>query len=82
MNKPGKVRVMFNASAKLQNTFLNKNLLICADYLKNMVGILLRFFRDKFAVMVDIEQMYHQIKVYKSDQDALKFMKKRLNIIR
>ena len=73
---------MFNASAKLQNTSLNKNLLICADYLNNMVGILLRFFREKFAVMADIEQMYHQIKVYKSDQDALKFMKKRLNFIR
>ena len=73
---------MFNASAKLQNTSLNKNLSICADYLKNMVGIWLRFFREKFTVMADIEQMYHQIKVYKSDQDALKFMKKRLKIIR
>ena len=39
-----------------------------------MVRILLRFRRDKFAVMMDIEQMYHQIKVKESDQDALLFV--------
>ena len=43
------------------------------DYLNSLVGILLRFRRDKFAVMADIEQMYHQIKVKESDQDALIF---------
>ena len=35
---------------------------------------MLRFRRDKFAVMMDIEQMYHQIKVKESDQDALLFV--------
>ena len=35
-----------------------------------MVGILLGFRREKFAVMADIEQMYHQIKVKESDQDV------------
>ena len=39
-----------------------------------MVGILLRFHREKFAVMADIEQMYHQMKVKESDQDALRFV--------
>ena len=35
---------------------------------------MLRFRRDKFAVMMDIEQMYHQTKVKESDQDALLFV--------
>ena len=39
-----------------------------------MVRILLRFRRDKFAAMMDIEQMYHQIKVKESDQDASLFV--------
>ena len=73
-NKPGKVRVVFDAAAQLQNTSLNKNLLKGPDYLNSLAGILLRFRRDKFAVMADIEQMYHQIKVKESDQDALRFV--------
>ena len=44
------------------------------DYLKSLVGILLRFHRGKFAVMANIEQIYHQIKVKESDQDALPFV--------
>ena len=73
-NKPGKVRVVFDVAAQFQNTSLNKNLLKGPDYLNSLVGILLRFRRDKFAAMADIEQMYHQIKVKESDQDALRFV--------
>ena len=63
INKPGKVRVVFDAAPEFQNNSLNKNLLKGPDYLNSLVGILLRFHRDKFAVMADIEQMYLQIKV-------------------
>ena len=73
-NKPGKVRVVFDVAAQFQNTSLNKNLLKGPDYLNSLVGILLRFRRDNFAAMADIEQMYHQIKVKESDQDALRFV--------
>ena len=65
---------MFDAAAEFQNTSLNKNLLKGPDYLNSLVSILLRFLRNKFAVMADIEQMYHQIKVKESDQDALRFV--------
>ena len=44
------------------------------DYLDSLVGILLKFRRGKFAVMVDNEQMYHQIKVKESNKDALRFV--------
>ena len=65
---------MFNAAAEFQNTSLNKNLLKGPDYLDSLVGILLKFRRDKFAVRADTEQMYHQIKVKKGDKDALRFV--------
>ena len=34
----------------------------------------LRFRREPYAVISDIEQMYHQIKVAENDQDALRFV--------
>ena len=52
INKPRKVRVVFDAAAEFQKNSLNKNLLKGSDYPS----------RDKFAVMTDIEQMYHHVK--------------------
>ena len=63
INKPGKVRVTFDAAAGFQDISLNENLLKNPAYLDSLFGILLRFCRDKFAVIADIEQVYHQIKV-------------------
>ena len=65
---------MFDATAEFQNTSSNKNILKGPDYLNSLIGILLRFRRGKFAAMADIEQMYRQIKVKESDQDALRFV--------
>ena len=62
---------MFDAAAEFQNTSLSKNLLKGPGYLNSLVGILPRFHREKLAVMADMEQVYHQIKVKESDQDAL-----------
>ena len=73
-HKPGKVRVVFDAAVKFQNTSLNKNLLKGPDYLNSLVGILLRSRKEKFTFMADIEQMYHQTKIKESDQDVLRFM--------
>ena len=43
INKPGKVQVAFNASAKLHNTSHNDNLLPWVDFLNNLISVLLRF---------------------------------------
>jgi len=39
-----------------------------------VVGVLLRFREDPFALMADVEAMYHQLKVHPDDVDALRFL--------
>ena len=43
------------------------------DLLNNLVSILMRFRIGEFAVVGDIEQMFHQLKVRKTVRDALRF---------
>ena len=72
--KPNKVSVVFDASAKYKNDSLNNHLLKGPDLLNNLVSILIQFRLGKYAVTADIEQTFHQVKVKKSDQDALRFL--------
>ena len=43
INKPGKVRVFYDAAAPFAKTCLNEKLLKGPDYLNKLIGILLRF---------------------------------------
>ena len=61
-NKPGKVRVVFDAAS------LNDKLLTGPDLLNNLVGILMRFRTGKIGVMGDIEQMFHQVRACEADR--------------
>ena len=72
--KPNKVSVVFDASAKYKNDRLNNHLLKGPDLINNLISILIQFRLGKCAVTADTEQMFHQIKVKKSDQDALRFL--------
>ena len=74
INKPGKVRVVLDAAAQFDKTCLNEKVLKGPDHLNKLLGILLRFRREPFAVISDIEQMYHQLKVAENDQDALRLV--------
>ena len=44
------------------------------DYLSKIISILISFREEKFAVMGDIKEMYHQIFVSPKDRDALRFV--------
>ena len=72
--KPNKVRVIFDACTKYKSDSLNDRLLKGPDLINNLVSILIQFRLGKYAVTADIEQMFHQVKVKKSDQDALRFL--------
>ena len=70
VNKPGKVMVTYDEAEEFNNTSLNKILLKGPDLLNNFIDIFLRFRRGRYAVMIDIKQMFHQIYVCSKDRDA------------
>ena len=73
-NKPGKVRVVFDAAAKFHGTSLNDQLLQGPDYINNLAGVLMRFRQEEVVLVADIEQMFHQVRVPAEDCDALRFL--------
>ena len=55
-NKPGKIRVVFDCSAKYQGTSLNDNLLQGPDLTNGLIGVLARFRKETIAIMCNIEK--------------------------
>ena len=72
-NKPNKMRIVFDAAGEYDGMSLNKALLTGPDLQNNLVGVLLRFRNHTFAIAADIEAMYHQIRISKSDANSLRF---------
>ena len=73
-NKPGKVRVVFDCSAKHQGVCLNDHLLPGPDLINSLVGVLCRFREGPIAFSCDIEKMFHQFRVERGHQDYLRFL--------
>lgn len=74
VNKPGKVRVVFDCAAKYKDISLNSQLLQGPDMMNSLVGVLTRFRQEKIALGADIEAMFHQVRVCEADRDALRFL--------
>ena len=74
-----KVRVVFDAAAQYSGTSLNSALLTGPDLLQNLVGVMMRFREERIALMADVEQMFHQVRVREDDQPALSFLWRSLN---
>ena len=72
--KPGKVRVVFDCSASFHGKSLNQQLLQGPDFLNSLVGVLLRFRKEKIAMVSDIKAMFHQVRVDPKDHAFLKFL--------
>lgn len=73
-NKPGKCRIVFDAAFKSAGSSLNDTLLRGPDLLSSLQGILLRFREHPYAVIADIEKMFHQVNVKEADRHALRFL--------
>ena len=74
VNKPNKIRVVFDADAIYHETSLNNNLLPGLDLLNNLVSVLCRFRQGQCFVIFDIEAMFHQVCVPSPDTDTLRFL--------
>ena len=51
INKPDRARVVFDASGKINKTFLNDNLLPGVDLLNNLVTVITKFRNGKYAII-------------------------------
>ena len=58
INKPDRVRVIFDASAKINKICLNDNLLQGIDLLNNLVSVITKFRNRKYGIIVGIEKMF------------------------
>ena len=73
-NKPNKIRVVFDCSAKFAGTSLNDRLLQGPDLANNLVGVLIRFRVDQIAFCGDVESMFYRVKVPEEQRRFLRFM--------
>ncbi|MBM6549406.1 hypothetical protein, partial [Streptococcus dysgalactiae] len=74
INKPGKVRVVFDCAAEFRGTSLNKVLLQGPNINNSLLGVLLRFRKHEVAVSADVEEMFLQVRVPITDRRALSFL--------
>ena len=73
-NKPGKVRVVFDAAAKYNGTCLNDQLLQGPCLTNDLIGVLIRFRKEEVAFSADAQGMFYQTSMNPSDTDALRFL--------
>ena len=73
-SKPGKVRVVFDCSAKFGKISLNDCLMQGPQLTNTLIGVLTRFRKEPVALIGDIEAMFHQVKVHPSCYDVLRFL--------
>ena len=72
--KLGKIRVVFDCSAKFKEASLNQNLMSGPDLANQIVGVLTRFHEEPVVIMSDIESMFHQVMLPREDRSLLRFL--------
>ena len=72
-SKTGKMRLVFDSSAKYRGTSLNDCLLQGPDAANRLIGVLLRFRRKAVGFTADIECMFHSFRVPEEQSDMLRF---------
>ena len=73
-HKPDKVRIVFDCAARHQGVSLNDEVQQGPDLMNKLVGVLLRFRQESIGIMSDIEGMFNQVRVNKTDRDVLRFL--------
>ncbi len=72
--KPNQIRVVFDSSARYLGISLNNVLLTGPDLNNSLVGVLLRFRKERVAILADIQQMFHCFLVHDDHRNFLRFL--------
>ncbi|XP_055605119.1 uncharacterized protein LOC129753329 [Uranotaenia lowii] len=73
-NKPGKLRIVWDAASKSRGVSLNSFLLKGPDQLVALPHVLQRFREYRVAVSGDIREMFHQVNMNELDQHCQRFL--------
>ena len=69
-----RLRVVFDCSARFDGRCLNDELIQSPDLTNHLLGVLLRFRKEKVAFTADIEGMYLQVRVPENQRCYLRFL--------
>ncbi|XP_065082517.1 uncharacterized protein LOC135704905 [Ochlerotatus camptorhynchus] len=72
--KPGKVRIVWDAAARVGDVSLNSMLLAGPDLLTPLLKVMCGFRQRQYVSVGDVRQMFHQMLVKEADRQALRFL--------
>ena len=73
-NKPGKIRLVFDAAAKTNGLSFNDALLSGPDLFNDLPAVLWRFRQRHIGFTGDIAEMFHRVNIRSDDLDAQRFL--------
>ncbi|XP_044573579.1 uncharacterized protein LOC123257719 [Drosophila ananassae] len=73
-NKPGKIRLVFDAAAKVNGVSLNSALLKGPQRYKPLPAVLFHFREGAVGVCADIKEMFHQVLMQPQDRGSQRFL--------
>lgn len=73
-NKPGKIRLVFDAAAESHGMSLNKALVQGPDLNNSIVSVLLKFRQYEYAFAGDIKDMFHRVLIRSEDRHSQRFL--------
>jgi len=74
VNKPGKIRFVFDAASKSYGVSLNDLLLKGPDFLTPLTSVIFKFRQREVGFSGDIREMFHQVNIIEKDRSSQRFL--------